>query len=147
MYRFKVEIVIDEEKVIKDDKYEPQVMYDYIRDMFKQFDLSEIKTGEQYHLVFTNKGGNKDLGAIGRIVFDLCDMDWFRKYATEFYWYELNNKKKIIEIANVFTFVSYHCWQAFVLAYRIQTAEIKSKKYFPIDMFLFLACEKKQSSI
>lgn len=90
MYRFKVEIVIDEEKVIKDDKYEPQVMYDYIRDMFKQFELSEIKTEEPYHLIFTDKGGNKDLGAMGRIVFDLCDMDWFRKYATEFYWYELN---------------------------------------------------------
>ena len=90
MYRFKVEIVIDEEKVIKDDKYEPQVMYDYIRDMFKQFELPEIKTEEPYHLIFTDKGGNKDLGAMGRIVFDLCDMDWFRKYATEFYWYELN---------------------------------------------------------
>ena len=27
---------------------------------------------------------------MGRIVFDLCDMGWFRKYAKEFYWYELN---------------------------------------------------------
>ena len=42
-FKYKVEIVIDEEKVINDDIYEPSEMYEFIRNMFKRFDLAEIK--------------------------------------------------------------------------------------------------------
>lgn len=43
-FKYKVEIVIDEEKVINDDIYEPSEMYEFIRNMFRRFDLPEIKT-------------------------------------------------------------------------------------------------------
>lgn len=93
MYRFKVEILIDEEKVIKDDKYEPKDMYDCIRKMFKRFHLPEIKTDKPYHLIFTDKGGKKDLGGLGAAVMDLYNSDWFRRYAEKFLWYERENKE------------------------------------------------------
>ena len=35
-FKYKVEIVIDEEKVINDDIYEPSEMYEFIRNMFKR---------------------------------------------------------------------------------------------------------------
>lgn len=95
MYRFKVEIVIDEEKVIKDDKYEPEVMYDFIRKMFKQFELPEIKTEEPYHLIFTDNGRNKDMGGLTSAAIDLYEMDWFKKYAIGFYWYSRNSDNTI----------------------------------------------------
>lgn len=98
MYKFKVEIILDEEKIKKDDKYEPKVMYDYIRDMFKRFELPEIKTEEPYHLIFTDKGGDKDLGGLGSATVDLYDTDWFKKYAVKFYWYEPDKNGKIIRL-------------------------------------------------
>lgn len=55
-FKYKVEIVIDEEKVINDDIYEPSEMYEFIRNMFRRFDLPEIKTDKPYHLIFTDKG-------------------------------------------------------------------------------------------
>ena len=33
-FKYKVEIVIDEEKVINDDIYDPKEMYEFIRNMF-----------------------------------------------------------------------------------------------------------------
>ena len=54
-FKYKVEIVIDEEKVINDDIYEPSEMYEFIRNMFKRFDLAEIKTDKPYHLIFADK--------------------------------------------------------------------------------------------
>lgn len=51
-FKYKVEIVIDEEKVINDDIYDPKEMYEFIRNMFKRFDLAEIKTDKPYHFIF-----------------------------------------------------------------------------------------------
>lgn len=51
-FKYKVEIVIDEEKVINDDIYDPKEMYEFIRNMFKRFDLAEIKTDKPYYLIF-----------------------------------------------------------------------------------------------
>lgn len=101
MYKFKVEILLDEEKIKKDDKYEPQVMYDYIKDMFKHFDLPEVKTNKPNHIIFTDKGSNKDMGGLASAAFDLYEMDWFKKYAVEFYWYEQNNDNTVSK-SNIF---------------------------------------------
>lgn len=54
-FKYKVEIVIDEEKVINDDIYDPKEMYEFIRNMFKRFDLAEIKTDKPYHLILQIK--------------------------------------------------------------------------------------------
>lgn len=91
MCRFKVEILIDEEKVIKDDKYEPQDMYDCIRKMFKRFDLSEIKTDKPYHFIFTDKGRKQDYGALWRVILDLYDKNWFKRYTLKYTWYNIRN--------------------------------------------------------
>lgn len=92
MYKYKVEIILDEEKIKKDDKYEPQVMYDYIRNMFKQFDLPEIKTEKPYHLIFTDKGRNRDYGALGKVMLDLYYSEWFLDYALKLVWYNYVSK-------------------------------------------------------
>ncbi len=92
MYRFKVEILIDEEKVIKDDKYEPQDMYDCIRKMFKRFDLSEIKTDKPNHFIFTDKGRKQDYGGLGRAMLDLYYSEWFLDYAIKLIWHNYNSK-------------------------------------------------------
>ena len=70
-FKYKVEIVIDEEKVINDDIYEPSEMYEFIRNMFRRFDLPEIKTDKPYHLNFTDKGRSRNYEALGKAMLDL----------------------------------------------------------------------------
>ena len=82
-FKYKVEIVIDEEKVINDDIYDPKEMYEFIRNMFKRFDLAEIKTDKPYYLIFADKGRSRDYGALWRVILDLYDMDWFKNYEKE----------------------------------------------------------------
>lgn len=93
--KYKVEIVIDEEKVINDDIYEPKEMYEFIRNMFRRFDLPEIKTDKPYHLIFTDKGRSRDMGILASNAIDLYESDWFKKYAVEFYWHSHNNDNTI----------------------------------------------------
>lgn len=94
-FKYKVEIVIDEEKVINDDIYEPTEMYEFIRNMFRRFDLPEIKTDKPYHLIFTDKGRNRDYGALGKSMLDLYYSDWFLKYAKKLFWH--NNVNESVE--------------------------------------------------
>ena len=94
-FKYKVEIVIDEEKVINDDIYDPKEMYEFIRNMFKHFDLAEIKTDKPYHLIFADKGRNRDYGALGKAMLDLYYSDWFLNYAKKLFWH--NNVNESVE--------------------------------------------------
>ena len=98
MFQFKVEILIDEEKVIADKVYEPETMYEYIKDMFRQYHLKEVETDKPNHIVFTDVGTNKDMAGLASAAMDLYDMEWFKKYAKEFYWYEPNKYGKVVKI-------------------------------------------------
>ena len=84
-FKYKVEIVIDEEKVINDDIYDPKEM----------FDLAEIKTDKPYHLIFADKGRNRDYGALGKAMLDLYYSDWFLNYAKKLFWH--NNVNESVE--------------------------------------------------
>ena len=98
MFRFKVEIIIDEEKVIKDKLYKPETMYKYIRDMFGQYNLKEEETDAPNHIIFTDIGTDKDMAGLASAAIDLSKMDWFRKYADEFYWYEPDKYGRILKM-------------------------------------------------
>ena len=91
MVKFKVEILIDEEKVIEDDKYEPETMYEYIKNMFRKYELNEVETDSPNHIIFTDRGDNRDMAGLGLVAIHLAKFDWFRKYAKEFYWYTRNS--------------------------------------------------------
>ena len=62
MFRFKVEIIIDEEKVVKDQLYKPKTLYKYIKDVFNYYHLKEVKGNNLNHIVFVDRGNNKDYG-------------------------------------------------------------------------------------
>ena len=66
-------------------------MYEFIRNMFKRFDLAEIKTDKPYYLIFADKGRNRDYGALWRVILDLYDMDWFKNYAVKYFWHNKSN--------------------------------------------------------
>ena len=94
-FKYKVEIVIDEEKVINVYIYDTKEMYEFIRNMFNRFDLAEIKTDKPYHLIFADKGRNRDYGALGKAMLDLYYSDWFLNYAKKLFWH--NNVNESVE--------------------------------------------------
>ena len=95
MVNFKVEILIDEEKVLQDDKYEPATMYEYIKDMFRTFHLREVKTEKPNFIVFIDRGNDKDFGGFWSAIWDLYEEDWFKRYALQCTWY--NNVEGNVE--------------------------------------------------
>lgn len=97
MFQFKVEILIDEEKVIADKVYEPETMYEYIKDMFRQYHLKEVETDKPNHIVFTDVGTDKDMAGLALAAIDLYDMEWFKKYAVKCLWISRNRDGSISE--------------------------------------------------
>lgn len=87
MIKFKVEILIDEDMVIQDDEYEPDDMYEYIKDKFRKYNLNEVETDAPNHIIFTDAGDNRDFGGFWSAIWDLYGLDWFKKYALKFAWY------------------------------------------------------------
>lgn len=87
MIKFKVEILIDEDMVIQDDEYELDDMYEYIKDKFRKYNLNEVETDAPNHIIFTDAGDNRDFGGFWSAIWDLYGLDWFKKYALKFAWY------------------------------------------------------------
>lgn len=94
MCKFKVEILLDEDKIREVGEYKPESIYKAIRESFAGFDLPELPT-EDGTLVFCDKGRNRDFGALGSIAVDLYDANWFRPYVKKFLWY--NNEAGSVE--------------------------------------------------
>ena len=88
MFRFKVEIIIDEEKVVKDQLYKPKTLYKYIKDVFNYYHLKEVKGNNLNHIVFVDRGNNRDYGGLWSGIWQLYDQAWFKKYALKCLWFD-----------------------------------------------------------
>ncbi len=88
MFKYKVEILLDEGKIIADYEYKPETLYKHIRDMFRQYHLKEVHTETPNHIIFVDRGKNKDMAGLACAASDLSQIDWFKKYTDEFYWWE-----------------------------------------------------------
>lgn len=93
MSNFKIKIKLSEEAIITDDKYEPEVLYQYIRDMYSRFHLPEIKSDDNTLFVFVDNGKDTDFGALMKATIDLYHSDWFKKYVIECTWYNYLTKE------------------------------------------------------
>lgn len=66
-------IVLDEEKILRENKYDLSKMYELIDEITKDFGLIKIDK-HAYHC----KGNDKDLACLGICVYkNLIDYDWF----------------------------------------------------------------------
>lgn len=84
----KVEIELDEQKIIDDNKYVPESILECMDDTFVQ-NGQQILEADGFRRVYRD-GGNieKDFAILGGIVVDFADEDWFLPYATKILWYE-----------------------------------------------------------
>ena len=104
MFRFKVEILLNEEKIVADHEYKPETLYTYIRDMFRQYHLKEVQTDTPNHIIFVDRGTNKDYGGFWNGIWELYDQAWFKKYALKCLWFDKNEDEPedVLKEASVF---------------------------------------------
>lgn len=87
-FRYKLEIELDDEKIIADNKYVIESIYDTIRGMFADEGIPEIKTNTHMLVFASNKTDDKELARFGLIETTLIEKDWFMPYVTRMMWYD-----------------------------------------------------------
>ena len=74
--------ILDEEKILKEDKYDLNKMYEIIEEMANQCGLIKIDKNT-YHC----KGDREDLARLGVFLYDgLIERDWFTLNVKEWEW-------------------------------------------------------------
>lgn len=87
-YRYKLEIELDDEKILADNKYVIESIYDSIRGMFADEGIPEIKNNTHMLVFASNKTDDKEFARFGLIEGALLESDWFMPYVTRFMWYD-----------------------------------------------------------
>lgn len=105
-HKFKVEIMIEEEKVLADSEYDLKDMYQAIIDVFKENDIPRIKSDDKRMLVFGTK--KKEKYSLMRIAILRIIKSEIMPYLKHFKWYNnetgesddmsISNKKKEIRL-------------------------------------------------
>jgi hypothetical protein len=92
----KVEIVLDEEKVKKEGKYNLDEMYKAIDDLFLSYGADRCES-ENKGVAYCSQSGEKDLAVIGGAVSELEDEQWFVNSVTLWQWFIGNGENVVCE--------------------------------------------------
>jgi hypothetical protein len=87
-WRYKLEIELDDEKILADDKYYLEDIYNAIRQMFANEGIPEIKTDSHMLVFASNKRDDKEFARFGFIEKTLISSDWFLTYVKRMTWYD-----------------------------------------------------------
>lgn len=88
-YMFRIEITLDDEKILNDGEYELNNVYQTIIDFAKENHLTRLKAKDEKTLLFGISGNHKDdLAYIALFEDGLLNSDWFRKCVANMIWYE-----------------------------------------------------------
>jgi len=77
-----LKIVLDEEKILKEDEYDLPRMWEIIDGAFLKDGLVKVGKG-----LYRDTGSEKDFAFFWRNIWMLAKCDWFMSNAKEFLWY------------------------------------------------------------
>lgn len=86
----KLEIGFDEERILKDGKYDLDAMYKYLDKLFIHQGLQKDCTTNK-SVFYKGTGKNTDMAAIFSCVFHLEKKDWFMEYVNLWLLYDNEN--------------------------------------------------------
>ena len=84
----KVEIAFDEDKVLAEEKYDLNKMYEIIDNAFANYGIVKLGKG-----IYRDNGSKKDFGRMWCIILELLETDWFMDNASKLMWYNSNRGK------------------------------------------------------
>ena len=82
----KLEIKMDEDKILADQKYRVESIYQALEQAFARYKLGKTKEPDGT-LCFVGNGNPKDYGAFGCIITSLKEKAWFMDYVTKWIWH------------------------------------------------------------
>lgn len=82
----KLEIKLDEGKILADQRYKVESIYQAIEKAFLNYNLKKIQEPDGT-FCFVGNGNPKDYGAFGCIITSLKEKAWFMDYVTKWVWY------------------------------------------------------------
>lgn len=85
---FKIEIIMDEEKIKKQSNYDIKDIYNAIDDVFKRYDLVKAEKG-----FYLPKGTKNDFANFWSAIFSLKKQQWFLPFVQKWIWYECLDDK------------------------------------------------------
>lgn len=96
-YRYKIEIILDDEKIISDDEYEIKDIYNAISNCFLEEGIQEVQSEDNTMVFISNDYEHDDFSAFGVVENILFDSDWFRTYVKKMTWYNSSYGKDYCE--------------------------------------------------
>ena len=87
-YRYKLEMELDDEKIIADGKYEIDSIYHTFRSWFKEEGISEISKNARELVFASNKTDDKEFAKFSLIETSLVKEKWFIPYIKRMAWYD-----------------------------------------------------------
>lgn len=94
----KLEIKMDENKIIADQKYQVESIYQALEQSFSRYRLNQTKEPDGT-LCFTGNGKPEDYGAFGCIITSLKEKVWFMAYVTKWIWYNSDDGENAEDFA------------------------------------------------
>lgn len=87
-YLYKLEIELDDEKIISDGIYSLESIYDGIRSIFAEEGISEIKAQDKALVFASNNNDDKEFAKFGYAETFLIEQKWFAPYVKKMLWYD-----------------------------------------------------------
>ncbi len=86
-YRYKVEIELDDEKILREHKYDLESIYNTIRQWFNERNTDENVSNEKSLVFASSRQDDKAYGCFALIKCRLMRSEWFRPYVSKMLWY------------------------------------------------------------
>ncbi|MBR5970897.1 MAG: hypothetical protein IK016_11225 [Lachnospiraceae bacterium] len=84
-----VKIEMDKKKIAHDDEYEPESIYECVRQHFYPYNnLREVPQKQTNVIVFEDSGTEDDFGCLWAANMELLDEDWFARYVKSWKWHD-----------------------------------------------------------
>ena len=94
----KLEIKLDENKILADQKYKVESIYQALEQAFAKYRLNKTQEPDGT-LCFFGNGNPKDYGAFGCIITSLKEKAWFMDYVTKWIWYNSDDGENEEDLA------------------------------------------------
>ena len=95
----KVEIAFDEDKILTENKYDLDKIFNYLDKSFKSYNLKKISKG-----IYSDNGNDKDFAHMWNIIWSLASVEWFKDNVSKILWYnsDINNNVRTENVLQYF---------------------------------------------
>ena len=96
-YRYKVEIELDEDKILREHKYDLESIYKTIVLWFTERNIDKFKKKGNELVFSTLREDDKACADTMLVILNLMEQKWYRPYVLKTYWYSTDEGEDYYE--------------------------------------------------